>query len=325
MVAAVLVEATLVTAGIVVLYVAAEGLVRGAADLSAGLGVTPVVIGLTVVAFGTSAPEMVIGAVASLEQAQGIALGNVVGSNIANVGLILGVAALLSPLSASSAEIRREISGVLASAGLLIVLALDGAVGRLDGAVLVVAMAAFLGYSYYAATRGRHTAEVPALQDVPEGGETRRRSAAMVVVGLGGVALGAWMTVEGATGLAVRLGVAPIVIGLTVVALGTSLPELATSAVASYRRQTDISVGNVIGSNLFNTLAVLGIAALIAPVPVGEDALVVGLPVMVAFSLALVPLAREDFVLVRWHGAGLLAGFVVFWAYLAVTGAQWVS
>lgn len=322
-----LVDVVLVAVGLALVYAAAEGLVKGAANLARSFGVTTVVIGLTVVAFGTSAPEMVISAVASLEQAQGIALGNVVGSNIANIGLILGVAAMLSPLEVRTPEVIREVGAVLLSAVLMLVLALDGTVGLLDGAVMLVAMAGFLVYSYLQARSGRHSislAEEP-LPNGAAGNPGNGRDLALVGAGLVGVAAGAWATVEGAIGVATALGVPEVIVGLTVVSLGTSLPELATSAVAAYRRQGDISVGNVIGSNLFNTLAVLGIAAAISPVSVDPGTLWIGIPVMMAFSLALLPMLHEDFVLDRWKGAGLVAAFVAFWAYLAWTGSAWVA
>lgn len=318
-----LVDGALIAVGVAVLYAAAEGLVKGSARLARGVGVSPIVVGLTVVAFGTSAPEMVISGLASGRGAGGIALGNVVGSNIANIGLVLGSAALFMPLSVSADRARREVVGVLVAAGMIVVFAWDRILGFVEGLVLLVAIGAFLAYSYKAATAGRHVLAPEEIEDVVS--EGRPRDAAFVVGGLAGVAAGAWMTVEGAVGIATDVGVPTVLVGLTVVALGTSLPELATSVVAAYRRESQLSVGNVIGSNMFNTLAVLGIAAVVRPVPVDSGTLRIGLPVMVGFSLALVPFVVEDFELDRWKGALLLAGFVAFWAYLIWVGAGWVG
>lgn len=320
----VLVDAVLLAVGLGLVYLAAEALVRGAARLARGLGVTTVVIGLTVVAFGTSAPEMVIGAVAALEGAEGIALGNVVGSNIVNVGLVLGGAALLKPVAFGDGAAVREVVATLASAGLLVALALDGTIGLLDGVVLLVGIVAFLAYALWSSRHGEHAL---GPTDLPEGLAADldwSRDAPLVVGGMVGVAAGAWLTVEGAAGMATRLGAPEVVIGLTVVALGTSLPEVATSFVAALREEGDISVGNVVGSNLFNTLAVLGLVAVIAPVPVDPGTLRIGLPVMVGFTLALAPFLSERFVLDRRMGLALVVGFALFWGYLIWVGAGWV-
>lgn len=316
-----LLDVGLLAVGLVLVYAGAEGLVDGAASVARAVGVTPVVIGLTVVAFGTSAPEMVISAVASFEHAQGIALGNVVGSNIANVGLVLGVAAIVAPIEVHTPGVIREVGAVLASAVLMLLVALDGTVSRLDGGLMIGAIVAFLAYSYVQARSGRHRL-APEEADA-EGASAR--DLLLVAGGLVGVAVGAWSTVTGAIGVATSFGVPEVVIGLTVVSLGTSLPEMATSAVASWRREGDIGVGNVVGSNLFNTLAVLGLAAAINPVTVDPGTLTVGIPVMFAFSLALVPMLLEEFVLERWMGMGLVAGFVAFWAYLLWSGSGWVA
>lgn len=317
-----LIDGFLIVVGVAVLYVAAEGLVRGSARLARGIGISPIVIGLTVVTFGTSAPEMVISGLASGRAAGGIALGNVVGSNITNVGLVLGSAALFTPLSVAPERARREVAGVLAAAGLVVVFAWDRAIGFVEGVVLLAAIGAFLLYSYRAATAGRHVLAPEEIEEVVS--ENRPRDIGFVLAGLAGIAAGAWLIVEGAVGIATGVGVPTVVVGLTVVALGTSLPELATSVVAAYRKESQLSVGNIIGSNMFNTLAVLGIAAIVRPVPVDPGTLQVGLPVMIGFSLALVPFVVEGYEMDRWQGALLLVGFVAFWAYLVWVGAGWV-
>lgn len=320
----VLVDVVLLAVGLGLVYLAAEALVRGAARLARGLGVTTVVIGLTVVAFGTSAPEMVIGAVAAFEGAEGIALGNVVGSNIANIGLVLGGAALLKPVAFGDGAAVREVVATVASAGLLVALALDGTIGFLDGVVLLVGIVAFLGYAFWSSRYGEHALGPTELPGDLAADLDWSRDAPLVVGGVVGVAAGAWLTVEGAAAMATRLGAPEVVIGLTVVALGTSLPEVATSFVAALREEGDISVGNVVGSNLFNTLAVLGLVAVIVPVPVDPGTLRIGLPVMVGFTLALLPFLSERFVLDRRMGAVLVAAFALFWGYLIWVGAGWI-
>lgn len=319
-------EVALLAVGFLALYVGAEALVKGAASLAKAMGVTTVVVGLTVVAFVTSAPELVVGAVASFEGAQGIALGNVVGSNIANVGLILGVAAILRPMEVDPDHVTREVLVVLASAVVVWAMALDGVLSTLDGVLLLVGMVAFLVVSYRAARSGRHSVD---RDDLPEEAHVQPskdgKNAVLLAAGLVGVVVGAWLTVESGSALAARVGVGEVVVGLTVVAIGTSLPELATSAVASWRREIDISVGNVIGSNVFNTLAVLGVVAVIAPLRVDPGTLSIGIPVMLVFSIALIPLLRAGFKLDRWKGSVLLAGFVLFWVYVVVAGADWVA
>ena len=299
--------------GLALLVGAAHVLVRGAAALALRFGLSPLVVGLTVVAFGTSAPELVVSVQAALAGAGGIAVGNVVGSNVANVGLILGVAALVRPFLSDPSVLRRDLPALLAATVAGAAVLWDRAVTRPEGALLVAGLVAYLAWSVREARRQRAAAD-PGLPR-PDG--PAWRDAAFVVVGLAGLVVGADWFVGGAVGLAEAAGVSNAVIGLTVVALGTSLPELATSVVAALRGESAIAVGNVIGSNLFNVLGILGVGALVRPlVAPGLEA--VDLAVMAAFTAALVPLLWTGGRLVRAEAALLAAGYVGYVGYLVL-------
>ncbi len=304
-----------ILAGLLLLTGGAEGLVRGAASLARRLGLSSLVIGLTVVAFGTSMPELVVSVGAALRGSPSVALGNVVGSNIANIGLILGTGALIAALRVKAQVIRFDMPILAAVSLLLAVLLADGQVSRLDGALLTTALVAYLVYSVrWAEADVEVEAEFEEALPVPRG-----LALDLVLLG-GGLALlvaGARLLVEGAVALATLLHVSEIVIGLTVVAVGTSLPELATSVVAAWREEGDIAVGNAVGSCIFNILGILGITALVHPL--GTAGLsVVDAAVMVGFTLFLLPLMRTGFVLSRVEGALLLAAYVGYIAYLTV-------
>lgn len=301
----------LLVLGMALLYGGAEALVRGASRLAGSLGLAPLVVGLTVVAFGTSAPEMVVSVVGAVEGRTGVALGNVIGSNIFNIGLVLGLAALVRPVSVDVRIVRREIPILLVASVGMVVLMWDGQLSRLDGAAATVAFVVYMAFVVRQATRasGGATSD-PASEAVAPGG--RAGSILLVVVGLAGLVAGAHLLVEAAVAMARALGLSELVIGLTIVAAGTSLPEVATSTVASARGEGDMAVGNVVGSNLFNLLAILGVSALVRPIPVPAGGHMVELLVMVGAVVLLLPLARSGAELSRWEGAGLVLGFVVF-------------
>jgi cation:H+ antiporter len=297
--------------GMALLYGAAETLVRGASRLAESLGLAPLVVGLTVVAFGTSAPEMVVSVVGAVEGRTGVALGNVIGSNIFNIGLVLGLAALVRPVSVDARVVRREIPILLAASVGMVVLMWDGELSRLDGAAATAAFVAYMAFMVWQATRESEGTEAyPASKAVAP--RSRVGSILLVVVGLGGLVVGAHLLVEAAVAMARVLGLSELVIGLTIVAAGTSLPEVATSTVASARGEGDMAVGNVVGSNLFNLLAILGVSALVRPIPVPAGGHMVELLVMVGAVVLLLPLARTGAELSRWEGAGLVMGFVAF-------------
>jgi cation:H+ antiporter len=308
-------------AGLVLLYFGAEGLVRGAATVALRCGLTPLAVGLTIVAYGTSSPEMVVSLDAAFAGQADIAVGNVVGSNIFNIAFILGLCALITPIRADAQIVRREIPIMIGVSVLLLGLLWDRRVERWEGAMLVVTAAAYTFYTLRAARRANApglTAEVTADLPKPAGGLALQIG--LIVGGLALLVAGGHCFVTGAVRLARLVGLSEAVIGLTIVAGGTSLPELATSFVAALKKQAEISVGNIVGSNIFNILGILGITALIRPLSVGGIT-AVDLGVMLAVAVALLPLMRSGQVLNRWEAGFLLAGYVAYVWWLLPKGA----
>ncbi|MGF1629407.1 MAG: calcium/sodium antiporter [Kiloniellaceae bacterium] len=307
------------SAGLVLLLVCGDLFVRGAVGVAERMKVSPLVIGLTLVGFGTSLPELV----ASLEAARigspGIAIGNVVGSNIANVLLILGLAALIAPIAVTAGTFRFN-GPVLVGASLLSVLVFFlGEIGRWWGFLFVVLLLAFTLTAYW---RGRHGLSDEAagqmaaeVEDLPPRRAPLLLYIGLTLIGLVGIVVGANLLVEGAVTLARRVGISETVIGLTIVAVGTSLPELATSVVAALRRHGDVALGNVIGSNIFNLLGILGVTALYRPIAVPVEILHLDSWVMLAATALLILFAMTRAKVERWEGSVLLAGYL---AYLAV-------
>lgn len=301
----------LLTLGIGVLYFGAEWLVRGSARLSASLGVSPIVVGLTVVSFGTSAPELVVCVVAALGGNPDLAIGNVMGSNLANIGLILGLTAIVRPLKVNPRVVRREMPILLLVTAALLPLLWDLEITRGDGALLLIALTAYL-------TSALWSVEDEDLVKTP----TEDRSLVhppdilWILAGTACLVLGGYCIVEGAVQVAYSFGVSQVTIGLTVVAVGTSLPELATALVAAARSETDIAVGNVIGSNIFNVTAILGTTALLEPIRVPASILSAELPAVIAMSLLLFPLLRSGWHISRLEGLFLLAAYAAAVAYL---------
>ncbi len=296
----------LIAGGLVGLFVGGEMLVRGSLGLAQRLGLSPMLIGLTVVGFGTSMPELLVSLDAALRGAPEIAIGNVVGSNIANILLIVGVAALIWPIRPAGPPPRRDLLAMLAAAAVLLPVFALGMVTRPIGAALLAGLALYL----WAAFR-----DPDGKVEVALGVEPPPALGALLRVGLGlvGLVIGARLLVDGAVSIARVAGLSEAFIGLSIVAVGTSLPELATSLVAALRRQSAIAIGNVVGSNIFNVLGILGTTALIAPVPVAERFLTFDWPVMMAASLVLAGLVAFRPVIGRPAGAMLL---VAYGAYL---------
>ena len=294
----------LVGGGLLALLLGGEALVRGAVIVAQRAGLSPMVIGLTLVGFGTSTPELMTSLFAAFDGLPGIALGNVVGSNIANILLILGVSALIAPVAAR-AVLGRDGWIMLAVTALAVVLMLSGQVGRLAGLICVLALAGYLAFTLM---NGAETGD----DELPQGGALWQ-GAAFFVGGLIGVVLGAAWLVDGASAIARSFGVSETVIGLTIVAVGTSLPELVTSVMAARKGQGAIAVGNVIGSNIFNVLGILGITALVHPLAVPAEML--GLTLWVLALSALAPLA----VMLAFGRLGRAAGFGFVLAYAAYT------
>ena len=304
-----LTELGLVALGLALLVAGGEALVRGAVNLSLRLGLSPLLVGLTVVAFGTSAPELLVSVEAVLDGAPGIALGNVVGSNIANVLLVLGIPAIIAGVRTADLDLARSFVTMLASTVLFVALALLGPFGTLHSAILLCGLVLMIWDS------ARDGARRASPEEPVEGADPSMpiwRVIAFLVAGLVMLPLGARFLVEGATGIAREMGVGETVIGLTLVAVGTSLPELATSVIAAFRNQAEVAMGNVIGSNVFNLLGIIGIAGLVGPLPVPVEMMRYDLWVMLGVSFLLVPFVfgRRD--ITRRVGLGLVAAYAAY-------------
>ena len=294
---------------------------RGAAGLARRLGLSSLVIGLTVVAFSTSSPELAVTVGAVLEGQPDLAVGNVVGSNIVNVLLILGASALLLPLTVRAQLIRLDVPVMVAASIGLLLLSLDGRLGLGDGLLLLTGIVAYTAVSVLV---GRRSAPEDPASSVSDADRSLWLQLAAVAGGVALLVAGAQLLVEGAVGIAEGFGVSGLVIGLTVVAVGTSLPELATSLIAVRRGERDLAVGNIVGSNIFNIAAVLGIAAVVADdgVPVAQAAVALDIPLMVATAIALLPVAFTGMAIARWEGALFLALYTAFTAYLVLAATE---
>jgi cation:H+ antiporter len=314
--------------GLLLLVVGAEALVRGASKLAALAGVSPLVIGLTVVAYGTSTPELVVSVLSGLAGQADIALGNVVGSNIFNVLFILGISALIVPLVVSQQLVRLDVPLMIAVSVLTFLVGIDGKVSRVEGLFL---FAGAVAYTIFLIAHGRKEHKDIQGEYAREYGGTEGSSlrsgvlnTLLVVGGLGVLVLGSRWLVDGAVSLAHLFGVSELVIGLTIVAAGTSLPEVATSIVASLRGERDIAVGNVVGSNIFNILAVLGLSSLVAPdgITVSPAAQRFDIPVMIAVAVACLPIFFTGHVIARWEGALFMGYYAAYTVYLVLAAAQ---
>lgn len=308
----------LLVAGLALLIVGAELLVRGSSRIAAALGIPPLIIGLTVVAFGTSSPELAVSVGSGLTGEGDIALGNVVGSNIFNVLFILGVSALFAPLIVHGQLIRLDLPIQIGISILVLLLSFDGSIARIDGVIL---FAGIIGYTAFLVVQSSKESKKTQGEYAKKFGREKGNhlvNFVMVLGGLGLLVLGARWLVNGAVTIAQSIGVSEVIIGLTIVAAGTSLPEVATSVIASLKGERDIAVGNVVGSCIFNLLAVLGLTALLVPggVPVAEGVLNFDLPVMIATSMACLPIFFTGHLIARWEGGVFVAYYVAYTAYL---------
>ena len=305
----------LIVIGFVLLIGGSELFVRGASTLALRLGLTPLVVGLTVVAVGTSSPELAVSIKASLGGSGGVAVGNIVGSNICNIGLILGVAALVFPLTVERKVIRREIPILLAASGLFLVFAANKTLSRVEG---IISITAVIGYMVFLVVEGRRASRKDkefSAAALPASSLPLWSCLLLIAAGLTALIFGSRFVVDGAVVIAKKAGMSEAVIGLTIVAIGTSLPELATSVVAAVKREVDIAVGNVIGSNLFNLLLIGGVASALRPVDTGQLH-PVDFAVMIVLSIVLLPFLRTGFKLSRLEGAVLAVGYITYIGYL---------
>ncbi len=317
----------MLTAGLALLVAGAELFVRGAARLAALVGISPLVVGLTVVALGTSAPEIAVSVQAAAGGQGDLALGNVIGSNVFNVLLILGISSLLLPLTVSQQLVRLDVPVMIGASVFLFALAANGSLSMLDGLLLIACAVVYVTFLVVKSRRQQAgaAAEFEAEFGPPaeRGGREWGKNGVFIVGGVGMLVLGSRWLVAGAVTIAESLGVSQLIIGLTVVAAGTSLPEVATSVIAALRGERDIAVGNVVGSNIFNILVVLGLAALAAPGPIAvpDSVLRFDLPVMTAVAVACLPIFFTGHTIERWEGALFLGYYLAYTLFLVLAAS----
>jgi len=322
--------------GIFALYIGAEALVRGSVRISHMLGISPIIMGLTVVAFGTSAPEFAVSLVAALQHSRDIAIGNIVGSNIANIGLIIGLSALFQPLTVRKSVLFKEVPILLVATVLVFFFFKNLLLSRMEGFVLLGLMALFLLYMIQSARKEHREREIPlpAEEEIRPYEEqypvsflvkiyNRVRysqsfavNGIVVLVGILLLTLGSNWLIRAARDMARMIGISDVVIGMSVVAIGTSLPELATSLVSAIKKQADISLGNIIGSNIFNTFFVLGTIGAINPISVEQKVAFYLVPIMILFTVLFVIFMITEKRIVRWEAGVLFVGYIIFLNYI---------
>ncbi len=315
-------QALLLIAGLAGLFYGGNWLVRGASNLALSFGVSVLIIALTFVAIGTSMPELLVSLQAAMAGKSDLAVGNVIGSNIANIGLILGATGLIAPISVKAILLRREIPIMILVSVLAYLVTLDGRISRLDGAILLLSFAAFNLLFYWLARREAETQErlLSELEDSPDEQLSRRRELLFLFGGVVALVLGSRLMVEGAVNLARLFGISELVIAITLVAFGTSLPELAASLSAAYHRETDLAIGNVVGSNIANLLLILGVTAVVQPIAVDRGEVQFEFMVMIAFAVLLIPFMRHQR-LGRRGAALFLGAYIAFVIYSIAGGA----
>jgi len=312
----------LLVVGLVLLTFGADVLVKGASSLAGSLGISPLIIGLTVVAFGTSAPEMSVSVSSAYKGSAEIAVGNVVGSNICNVLLILGLSAIAASLVVQKQLVRFDIPIMIYGSLLVLLMSIDGQISRFDGLLLFAGIIAYTVFLIKEARR-QGVAVVEGADDIAPP-QPLWKNIILIVVGLVMLVVGSQWLVDGAVEIAKYFGLSELVIGLTIVAVGTSLPELATSVMASLKGERDIAVGNILGSNIFNIGAVLGLSGLIAPdgLPVAQSSLVVDIPVMILVAFACLPVFLANYTVTRSDGVAFLVCYVVYVLYVVLAAQQ---
>ena len=312
----------LLTLGLGCLFYGGNWLVRGASGLALSYGVSILIIGLTIVAIGTSMPELLVSVQAALAGKSDLAIGNVIGSNIANIGLILGATGLITPLRVKATLLRREIPIMIGITLFATALTLDGAISRADGVLLLLAFAAFSALFYFLARREQDTRDqlLSELDDAaPAPDRSRLREFFYLLLGIVALVIGSRLMVEGAVNLARFIGVSELIIAITLVAFGTSLPELAASLSAAFHKETDLAIGNVVGSNIANLLLILGVTALVQPIAVDRAEVQFEFFVMIAFAVLLIPFMRKQR-LGRRGAALFLGAYILFIVYSFASG-----
>ncbi|MFO7527096.1 MAG: calcium/sodium antiporter [Ignavibacteriaceae bacterium] len=302
--------------GILMLYAGAEGLVRGSSSLALRVGIAPLVVGLIVVSLGTSSPELVVSLKAALEGNGNISLGNVVGSNIANIALILGVAAIIRPMKVLAQVVKREIPIMIFVSLILVLFLIDHQISFIEGIVFSIGIVVYSFISVYLAKKENNKLiEEEFVEGISKKPLNKWLAIVFIIAGLSLLIFGANLFLEAAVEIAKIFGLSQAVIGLTIIAIGTSLPELVTSAVASFKNEADIAIGNAVGSNIFNIFLILGITAIVIPIN-AEEISGVDIIVMLITAVIILPLSWTGFVLKRWEGVLLLTGYLVYLYYL---------
>ncbi|MFC7204409.1 calcium/sodium antiporter [Haloferax namakaokahaiae] len=307
-------DTVLLVAGIVGLYLGAEALVEGAARLAIGLGLRAAIVGVTIVAFATSTPELFVAVLSGLGYSSDLGLGAIVGSNIANIGLVLGLSALIQPMDVSSTTLRRHIPFMVTAAVAVVALGMDGNLSPTDGVVLLVILVAFTGYLIYRARATQSDvmgADEIDIEDEEEVAATPK-DVLYFVVGLVLLFVGSRALIQGGQGLLASFGFSPRFIGLTILAFGTSLPELAASLISAVRGESEFSIGNVVGSNIYNIVAVLSIFAIMVPVPVSSSTISLDFPALLVFTFGVIALMLHNRNISRFDGGILVGGYLVF-------------
>jgi len=307
--------------GLILLVFSADFLVKGASSLAMSIGISPLVVGLTVVAFGTSAPELAVSVVSAFKGQSDIAVGNVVGSNIFNVFVVLGISALIIPLVVHRQLVRFDVPVMIGVSLLMMALSMDGKIDRLDGCFL---FAIAVCYTVFLIRQSRKESAALVTEVGPDKSSGSLKNLMFIILGISGLVLGSQWLVDSAVFIARVFGVSELVIGLTIVAVGTSLPEVATSVVAAWKGERDIAVGNVVGSNIFNIVVVLGLASIVAPngIPVSRAALHFDIPVMIAVALACLPIFFANYRISRVNGAMFLIFYAAYLVYLLMATNQ---
>lgn len=320
----IIINVLLVAVGLAMLFAGSEFLIRGSVKIAKRMHISQLVIGLTVVAFGTSTPELVVSINSALEGQADISLGNIIGSNIVNIGLILGLSAAIFPIAVHIKTIRREIPIMLAVSLIIIPISLDGTISQIDGAFLVISLIAFIYFSYRQSKK--ENTQIPLIID-----DNRENSISnnlaftpliknilFVIIGIIILYFGSSFTVDNAVSIANSLGISERIIGLTIIAIGTSLPELITSVGAARKKHADLSIGNIIGSNIFNVLSILGISSLIIGIKVNFT-IFIDYIVMIGFSAALIPVMKSGFIISKKEGYILVTAYLLYLGFLIMT------
>lgn len=311
----ILIEALLVAMGLVMLYFGAEWLIRGSVTIANKFRISQLVIGLTIVAFGTSTPELAVSMSSAVQGLSDVALGNVVGSNIANIGLILGISAIMAPIVVSKGIIRKEIPILIGVSVLLLLLSIDKVISILDGIILVIGLVGFTIFSYKTSKKEILVESDSEMVTIKK--NVVPKAVILIGIGLGLLTIGSFVTVDNAIKIAQHLNISERVIGLTLVAVGTSLPELITSIVAAKKGHADLSIGNILGSNVFNILAIVGLTSTVSMITV-NDMMWSDYYVMLGFAFILIPIMRSGFVVKRIEGFLLLVGYLAYTGILII-------